>query len=589
MSERKHGKTTNKRKASFLFVVIVAVLLCLFIIACSNEGDGSNSGKTKPEITDIEVLSNSYEYDGQAHGIELSGIMTTDKVYYSSDGLDWRENRIEKIESGEYTVYYKVVRSGYADYLGVEILTITRIGITGVIAEDIVCILGNPVVPSITGIQQSDVVLYSINGGEYSEQIVVSNAGVYTVAFMLTRSGCGSLTGTFKLTVLPNISGTYIGNGERVILTATSIIIDGNEKAISYGADGRGQVNINGNLLEFSVGENKLTINGIEYIKPNESSHIVELLVNSDTYYVISENDADIEISFVETKAIFKVNDERAFDVDNYNYCDSVIGSEGLRRDYLNGSVSFMLSANSVDITLSLRSDEAIDPIEKTVLYDGASHGIEAPYDNVLYLNGELYETAPLTHTEVGEYNHVIVVLRDGLLPRVVNCKLTIFPDLSGTYVAANNEGVLEIDGLNAKINNIGVEFEHNLNGGKIDGRLFEYGKGAIKVGDTVYTKTEAKLLVFVIGDKVKAFERNNEFKFSITENGRSLSLSLTDLDTNESTDIAEVEGSVATVTLCGELLNGMPDGDDVVYYITESDMVNVPVAWIIIELAYNT
>lgn len=53
-------------------------------------------------------------FDGKNHGIKIDGLLPDDKVYYSTDGDNFKE-QIEIKEVGEYIVYYKVVR-GYAEY-----------------------------------------------------------------------------------------------------------------------------------------------------------------------------------------------------------------------------------------------------------------------------------------------------------------------------------------------------------------------------------------------------------------------------------------------------------------------------------------
>ena len=75
--------------------------------------------ETAPTPT-FEVTITDYvgDYDGAAHTVSIGGLEDGDTVLYSADGTSYSVEEIAYTEAGTYTVYVKVQRAGYQDFLG---------------------------------------------------------------------------------------------------------------------------------------------------------------------------------------------------------------------------------------------------------------------------------------------------------------------------------------------------------------------------------------------------------------------------------------------------------------------------------------
>ena len=65
-------------------------------------------------------------YDGAEHTITVSDLEPGDVVYYSEDGVSYDTAEIAYTDPGTYTIYVKVERAGYEDFLGSGTVTITE-------------------------------------------------------------------------------------------------------------------------------------------------------------------------------------------------------------------------------------------------------------------------------------------------------------------------------------------------------------------------------------------------------------------------------------------------------------------------------
>lgn len=585
MDKEKQKKTNKFSMVVSIFVsTILFIFMCGILYGCAEEDDEKKEPHLS-EITGIVVINNNFVYDGEAHGIELGGVLSTDEIYFSLDGRVWQDEEVLRVEPGEYLVFYKIIRSGYAEYINSTTLIITISRITGVVARDTVCILGRDITADITGVKAGDKLVFSVSGGDYSERIEVFDVGVYTVSYTLTRPGVGSVTGTFTLTVLPNIAGTYVGRGERIILTDTTAVIDGNEYDMSYRVDGVGQIDVNGNILEFIVDGNVLEMNGVKYTKIDEDLRLIELRINGCSYYAACGIDAVFEITFVGDCATVSVDGEALARFDGYNYCESVLGATELSRNYIDGTVEFAASVGFVDITLSLLPVESIEPIVQSVMYDGMRHGLVPEYENVLYYNDGLYEETPTTYIEVGEYEYTLIVLRDGYLPQTAEGRLTILPDLSGVYVA-ESVGVLEINGYEATINNVAVDFEPGLNSFVIDGKTAVYADGAITIDGTTFRRTEDNLMAVEIGGSIEIVKMCEEIEIRISDCDGRTRVIISNAVTGDELLVIEIAEKVTSVMCDGKPLLAWTDEFGELYLIIKADLVPKRVAWLTVNTA---
>ena len=581
-------RKAQKKRTKLSFVLSFTAFIFLFIFACvtfvgcaENDGDDDKKDAELPKITGIVVIHDSFVYDGEAHGIVLGGVLSSDKIYYSVDGQAWQES-VLRVEPGEYTVYYKIVRRGYADYIGKTTLVILISNITDVVANDIICVLGKEVVVDFVGLKDGDRLKYSVDGGEYSDRLEVESVGIYTVSYTLTRLGVGSATGTFMLTVLPDIDGTYVGGGKRIVFEGAVAVIDGVEYDMTYGVDGRGHIEVGDGSVDFAVDGGVLEMGGVRYRKIEGDVRLVELNINGDAYYAAAADDDVFEIAFDDNCAAVSCGGEVLTRLDGFNYCESVLGANELRRKYIEGTVEFSAVVGFVEITLSLRADEEIEPVEQFVMYDGKPHALAVEFDDVLYYNDGAYEKAPTAYAEVGQYDYTLIVLRDGYLPRKVDGRLTILPDLSGVYVA-ENVGVLEINGMEARLNDCAVAFEVSLNGFTVDGKAGEFADGTVTVGETVYRLTDKNLMAFKVCGTVKVIERSKDIMLRLSEKDGKTNLLVTDAAKGTELLAIEVPEKVTAVKLGAEPMAIWSDSDGRFCLILEADLVG-RVAWITIE-----
>lgn len=565
-----------------LLVVFITAFLCFALVGCDKDPDDKESvnGNKLPKITDVKVARSSYVYDGEEHGIELEGVLPSDIVVFSLNGECWLGGLAET-EIGEYLVYYMVIREGYENYIATVTLVISRTLLTGVSAFDVTSIYGDPIVPRLEGVESGDNVRYAVDGDRLSESIGALDVGEHAVSFVVIRSGVGTTEGTFKLTVLPDISGTYIGNGERIILTNTTAVLNGDEYDISYDVDGRGYIDAGDDALSFSVVDGVLEINQKSYAALKDGERVLDLRINGLVYYAARKEDANVHISFIRDSAVVWVNENRVVELEEYNYCESVIGCDNLIRNYMWRRVEFSATSDLIDITLSLRTYKAVDPFEFVVLYDGNEHAPDIEYEYVLY-NGSSYYTTPESHTEPGSYRYFVIVLRDEYLPQPVPCTLTILPDMSGTYVA-NGHSVLYIDGFSVRLNDESIELECGVNGYKIDGEAVEYEDGKITFGGVEYKRSDVKLLAIMIGDHIDVVEwTTEESTLKAVESEGKTFLSLIDAITEDEYYSTNIAGSIISVSLNGRSLSNF-SGEG--YFVQASNIGIVDVSWLMVEI----
>ncbi len=85
---------------------------------------GTLYAKFLPEITDITFEGFEGDYDGEEKGLTVDGDTTGCVVLYSTDGTNFSEEPVTFADAGEYTVYYKVQKDGYADLTGSDTVII---------------------------------------------------------------------------------------------------------------------------------------------------------------------------------------------------------------------------------------------------------------------------------------------------------------------------------------------------------------------------------------------------------------------------------------------------------------------------------
>ena len=80
-------------------------------------------------LDDIVLYDYVGIYDALYHGITIDGLVTGDRVYYSTDGINYGDEPIERI-IGETTVYVKVDRPNHTTWTGSAEINIAKRQIT---------------------------------------------------------------------------------------------------------------------------------------------------------------------------------------------------------------------------------------------------------------------------------------------------------------------------------------------------------------------------------------------------------------------------------------------------------------------------
>ncbi len=413
----KHKITTSLIRR--LFIILGMVFALIAFCACS---DNEQSEQT---ISGVYASDVSVVYDGRPHSITVMNTLATDTVLYSIDSVNYSSVRPTFVLPDLYTVYFKVNRSGYKELASSATVTISPCILSDISAEDVsVGYDGLPHSVIINGLLPDDTVTYSTDGLTFSsEQPSLISVGKYTVYYRVERN-YGYYNSSCTLTILPTIYGRYFNSAYGVVdlfpNTAT-VDVDGHSGLIGD--------------EPFSINDNVLTYNDLEFTKLSDSDYVYKLTVAESTVYFCADSSGKLDISFVDGYAVIKLDDTTLLSVPDYNYCES-----GNAIDYidLHFEQRFKRNSDITGITVTL-SNREVNPITfdcTYVTYDGKPHGFTLP-QSVKLLSEQT------TFTEVGKHIVSVLVISDKYLPRVTECSMVILPNLSGVYMSSSH--VIEI------------------------------------------------------------------------------------------------------------------------------------------------
>ena len=104
-----------------------------------------------PTITSISFSNTDVTYDGQEHGLTVTGSLTGGTILYSTDGENWSEEIPTYTNVGTYTIYYKASKDGYSDLTGSVTVKINKNEVSNptVIVDENVIYTGEPLEPSV--------------------------------------------------------------------------------------------------------------------------------------------------------------------------------------------------------------------------------------------------------------------------------------------------------------------------------------------------------------------------------------------------------------------------------------------------------
>ena len=198
---------------------------------------GAYEYQAKPSFN-ITITGYTGVYDGAAHGITLGGVLATDTVYYSTDGVTYSSTLPPTYTNvGSNVVYAKVSRSGYSDWKGSAAVTITLrpITVTGTTVSDKVydgTTAATVNIGTVSGLIPGDGVTLSASAsfpssapGTYSVPVYYTVSGTNTSNYSLPASETCTAsiveTLTSKVSVSVVVSNTAPASSELATLPAS--------------------------------------------------------------------------------------------------------------------------------------------------------------------------------------------------------------------------------------------------------------------------------------------------------------------------------------------------------------------------------
>lgn len=546
------------------FLVVAAVIFTCGIIGCGSADSSSEGDESGLEqIKNITVESIVVEYDGNEHALEVKGILPGDTVMYAVDGAAWSDIKPAYREPGKYEIYIRIERTGHEPKTVSATLEITRTELVGIELKDARYVYDGSVRrPTVTGIRDGDRTTYVINGNEEHEA-AVSEVGEYEITVEIERYGEGYYKGTVKIEIVPDISGTYVSADGIIELTSTTAIIDGKEKSMTYGITGAGEID---GVGKFEVDDAFFILNEKRYVKPQANERIYRFEFGGETVYAVGCGKAEITFG---TSAELYFDGAKTASADGFNYCEEIERGDGtspeIVRSFETADVSF--TAESIEkvtaykITLGARKEQDITDGGETVYFDGAPHGITREFSGtVRCIDG----SAPPEYTEIGEYEYILVVERDGYIPKVIRYVLTIRARPCGVFIGEG--GVIELDGEEAIVNGERM----SLDAVTVIGDAVEY------CGET-YVKTDKKYML------IKA---NGATALAVLDESEDVFIECVDGELtlrNGETEITLVTGfSETDVYVDGDMLTPISEG----FYVIGTQELLAPVIYIVAHAA---
>lgn len=395
-------------------VVICAVFCFLTFFACSDDPS------SLPTLSGVFAPDVSVEYDGRPHSITVSNALPTDSIIYSTDNISFSSSCPSFTDVGTYTVYFKVLRSGYAEFSSSASVSISPTILSDISAVNLSFIYnGLSHSPVIDGTLPSDAVTYSTDGVSFSSDVPsFIDVGVYTVYYRVDRA-YGEYRSSCVITVLPNIYGRYFNSDHGVIVISEDL---------SFSISGSGYID----GIPFSVTDGVLTYNSIAYSILSEDDCVYRLTVSDNSVYIVSSASGSLSISFNDNVALITLNDDLLLSVPNFNYCESGIISDYNDLCFTQAFSSSSLGITDISVVLSVRE---VNPVTVDTLYftyDGLPHGFDFD-DDVKYLSDEH------SFTDVGSYTVSVVFTSSLYLPKRLECTIVILPFIDGVFISSDH------------------------------------------------------------------------------------------------------------------------------------------------------
>lgn len=412
-----------------LFIILGVVFALIAFSACANNESSSNRTISGVYAVDVSVV-----YDGRPHSITVMNTLANDTVLFSTDGVNYSSVSPAFVLPDEYTVYFKVKRSGYKELASSATVTISPCILSDISAQNVsVGYDGLPHSVTIDGVLPSDSVNYSIDGLTFSsEQPSFTSVGEHVIYYSVERN-YGYYKSSCTLTIFPTVYGRYFNPTWGVVeLFPHTATVD--DDGYSGFIDDE----------PFTVDDGVLTYKDLSFTRLDDSDCVYKLIVSDGSVYFCAGASGKLNISFADKSAVIKLDEITLLSVPDYNYCES-----GAVTDYidLRFEQAFEHTADITDVTVAL-SNREINPVTfdcTYVTYDGKPHEFELT-QSVKFLSEQT------TFTDVGKYTVSVLVISDTYLPLVTDCSMVILPNISGAYASSAHvmeisDGIVKIDG----------------------------------------------------------------------------------------------------------------------------------------------
>lgn len=510
-----------------LFIILGVVFALIAFCACAN------SESTNRTIGGVYAVDVSTVYDGRPHSITIMNTLNNDTVSYSTDGVNYSSVNPAFVLPDEYTVYFKVNRSGYKELASSATVTISPCILSDISAQDVsVGYDGLPHSITIQGLQPLDSVTYSTDGLTFSsEQPSFTSVGDYTVYYSVERN-YGYYKSSCALTIFPTVYGRYFNSAWGVVELFPHTATVNDDGYSGFIGD-----------EPFSIKSGVLAYKDLSFTRLSDSDCVYKLTASDNSVFFCAGTSGKLNVSFENGVAVIKLEDNTLLSVPDYNYCES-----GVVTDYIDlcFEQAFEHTADITDITVTLSNREA-NPITfdcRYVTYDGKPHGFE-------FSQPVTYISKQTTFTDVGKHTVSVLIISNKYLPCVTDCTMVILPDISGTY--SSSAHVIEISDGKVKIDGTECgELSATDDGWALNDKPITVTNNGIVYDGEAYAATTDTVLVVRLNGETYAVLRlpQNVDQLKAHYNGTTLSF------TAENEELLNLPISCDSVTI---LLQGTP------------------------------
>ncbi len=161
-----------------------------------------NDGTLKT-ITDVTVSGYTGAYDGNAHSVTIDGTQEGDLVTYSTDGYNYSSIPFTLTDVGSETIYVRVSRSGYHDYIASADINIAHADLTGITLKNYDGVYdGKAHGITVENLPNDAHIYYSTNGESFTQTVPhFTDAGQYTVYVMIGKANYNTYTASATVTI----------------------------------------------------------------------------------------------------------------------------------------------------------------------------------------------------------------------------------------------------------------------------------------------------------------------------------------------------------------------------------------------------